>query len=369
MHASIGAAAAAGARGLWLGVNSQNARAIRFYEKSGFRKVGTKSFTLGNTVEHDFVMERPVHARDQADSPPGNGAGRPGVVASMKIEIWSDVACPWCYIGKRRFETALAAFPHRESVEVQWRSYQLDPSLPEHYDGTELDYLSTRKGMAPAQVAGMFAHVAEQAKGEGLNYRFDDVVVANSFTAHRLIHLAAAHGQQDAAKERLLSDHFEHGQDIGSREYLTSLGLDLGIDAGELDELFTTDKYADDVRMDFEEGRALGISGVPFFVIDRKFGLSGAQPAETFTAALEQAWQDSQPAGHGGHRPAARRRHRPARPAARTAAPSEPAPSSNAPGACARHPRLLTDRAKVSVCPGFRPRATPPNEPRPSTAS
>ena len=213
----------------------------------------------------------------------------------MKIEIWSDVACPWCYIGKRRFETALAAFPHRESVEVTWRSYQLDPTLPEHYDGTELDYLSTRKGMAPDQVSGMFEHVAAQARGEGLNYRFDKVVVANSFTAHRLIHLAAAHGKQDAAKERLLSDHFEHGKDIGNQDYLTSLGQDLGIDAGEVAELFSTDKYAADVRQDFEDGRALGINGVPFFVIDRKFGLSGAQPAATFTAALEQAWQDSNP--------------------------------------------------------------------------
>ncbi|MET3921209.1 DsbA family oxidoreductase [Arthrobacter sp. UYEF20] len=213
----------------------------------------------------------------------------------MKIEIWSDVACPWCYIGKRRFETALAAFPHRDSVEVKWRSYQLDPTLPEHYDGTELEYLSTRKGMAPDQISQMFEHVAAQAKGEGLNYRFDDVVVANSFTAHRLIHLAAARGKQDAAKERLLSDHFEHGKDIGNEAYLTSLGLDLGIDAGELAELFSSDKYADDVRRDFEEGRALGINGVPFFVIDRTFGLSGAQSAETFTAALEQAWQESNP--------------------------------------------------------------------------
>src|SRR6478752_364477 len=213
----------------------------------------------------------------------------------MKIEIWSDVACPWCYIGKRRFETALAAFPHRDAVEVQWRSFQLDLSLPEHYDGTELDYLSTRKGMAPDQVAGMFEHVASLASAEGLDYRFDAVVVANSFTAHRLIHLAAAHGQQDAAKERLLSDHFEHGRDIGSREYLTSLGAELGLDAGDVAELFTTDKYADDVRRDFAEARALGISGVPFFVIDRKFGLSGAQPAASFTMALEQAWQESHP--------------------------------------------------------------------------
>ena len=214
---------------------------------------------------------------------------------SMKIEIWSDVACPWCYIGKRRFEAALAAFPHRDAVEVKWRSYQLDPTLPEHYDGTELDYLSTRKGLAPQQVAQMFEHVAGQGKGEGLEYRFDQVVVANSFTAHRLIHLAAAHGKQDAAKERLLSDHFEHGKDIGNRGYLTSLGTDLGIDAVELNELFTTDKYAAEVRFDFEEGRSLGISGVPFFVIDRKFGLSGAQPVEKFTAALNQAWQDANP--------------------------------------------------------------------------
>ncbi|WP_426989549.1 DsbA family oxidoreductase [Pseudarthrobacter sp. Y6] len=213
----------------------------------------------------------------------------------MNIEIWSDVACPWCYIGKRRFEAALAEFPHRDAVDVTWRSYQLDPTLPEHYDGTELEYLSTRKGMAPQQVSQMFDHVAEQAKGEGLDYRFDQVVVANSFTAHRLIHLAAQHGQQDAAKERLLSDHFEHGKDIGSQEYLTELGLDLGINADEVAELFSTDKYADDVRFDFEEARALGITGVPFFVIDRKFGLSGAQPAETFTAALNQAWQETHP--------------------------------------------------------------------------
>ncbi len=213
----------------------------------------------------------------------------------MKIEIWSDVACPWCFIGKRRFEAALAAFPHRDAVQVKWRSYQLDPALPEHYDGTELEYLSTRKGMLPQQVSQMFDHVAQQAKDEGLDYHFDKVVVANSFPAHRLIHLAAAHGLQDAAKERLLSDHFEQGKDIGSREYLASLGRDLGIPSGELEELFTTDKYADDVRFDIEEARSLGISGVPFFVIDRKFGLSGAQPTATFTAALNQAWQDANP--------------------------------------------------------------------------
>src|SRR5205823_9821836 len=129
----------------------------------------------------------------------------------------------------------------------------------------------------------------------GLNYDFDRVVVANSFTAHRLIHLAAAHGKQDEAKERLLSDHFEHGRDIGSPEYLSSLGTELGIDDVELSELFNTDKYSDDVRQDVAEARALGVTGVPFFVIDRKYGISGAQPAALFSQALEQAWQDANP--------------------------------------------------------------------------
>ncbi|WAH99369.1 DsbA family oxidoreductase [Arthrobacter sp. MMS18-M83] len=213
----------------------------------------------------------------------------------MKIEIWSDVACPWCYIGKRRFETALSEFPHRDSVEIQWRSYQLDPSIPEHYEGTELDYLSKRKGMDPAQVSQMFDHVAMQGNGEGLNYRFENVVVANSFMAHRLIHLAAAHGKQDEAKELLLSGHFEHGKDIGSQEYLTLLGSDLGLPEAEVAELFSTDKYAEDVRGDIAEARMLGVTGVPFFVIDRKYGLSGAQPAEVFTQALAQAWQVANP--------------------------------------------------------------------------
>lgn len=220
----------------------------------------------------------------------------PAVVGrSMKIEIWSDVACPWCYIGKRRFESALNAFPHKDSVEVQWRSYQLDPSLPEHYDGTELSYLAERKGMDPAQVAGMFAHVTEQAAAEGLNYEFENMVVANSFNAHQLLHLAAAHDKSDVVKEALLSAHFEHGADIGNRETLVRLGTEAGLDAVEINEALDTDKYADEVRGDFDEARALGVTGVPFFVIDRKYGISGAQPAELFTQALEEAWQEANP--------------------------------------------------------------------------
>ena len=213
----------------------------------------------------------------------------------MKIEIWSDVACPWCYIGKRRFETALNGFAHKDSVEVQWRSYQLDPTLPAHYDGTELEYLVERKGMDKGQLLGMLGHVTEAAQGEGLNFQFDDVVVANSFNAHQLLHLAAAKGKGDAVKEALLSGHFEHGMDIGNREALVKLGTEAGLSAADIHEALDTDKYADEVRQDFAEARALGVSGVPFFVLDRKYGISGAQPSEVFSQALEQAWQEANP--------------------------------------------------------------------------
>ncbi|MCZ2402846.1 DsbA family oxidoreductase [Paenarthrobacter sp. Z7-10] len=213
----------------------------------------------------------------------------------MKVEIWSDVACPWCYIGKRRFEAALATFPHKDEVEVQWRSYQLDPSLPEHYDGTELAYLSERKGMAEDQLRGMFAHVTEQAAGVGLRYDFGKVVVANSFGAHQLLHLAAAHGQADGVKEALLSGHFEHGEDIGSRGFLVRTGTHLGLDPEEINQALDSERYADDVRQDFEEARSLGVTGVPFFVIDRTYGISGAQPSELFTQALNEAWQATHP--------------------------------------------------------------------------
>ncbi|WP_104162017.1 DsbA family protein [Arthrobacter sp. ZGTC212] len=216
----------------------------------------------------------------------------------MKIDIWSDIACPWCYIGKRRFEAALAAFPHRNEVEVTWRSYQLDPSLPAHYDGTEVQYLSERKGIDPQQLAGMLEQVTAQAAGEGLSYDFDSLVVANSFPAHRLIHLARAEGGSEAAdavKEALLSAHFEKGQDIGSTEVLTGIGAAAGVDPDRVRSMLATDEYSDAVNADIAQARSLGVSGVPFFVLDEKYGISGAQPVALFTSAVEQAWQESHP--------------------------------------------------------------------------
>ena len=213
----------------------------------------------------------------------------------MKVEIWSDIACPWCYIGKRRFEKALAAFPHRGDVEVTWRSYQLDPTLPDHHDGTELDYLVDRKGMSRAQVSQMFDQVTAIAADEGLRYDFGSVVVANSFAGHELLHLAQARGVGDEVKEALLSAHFEHGEDIGDREVLVRIGTQAGLDADEIARDLATHTWRDAVVADIAAANSLGIRGVPFFVLDEKYGVSGAQPTELFTQALEQAWRESHP--------------------------------------------------------------------------
>lgn len=212
----------------------------------------------------------------------------------MRIEIWSDIACPWCYIGKRRFEDALDGFAHKDDVDVRWRSFQLDPNLPDHFDGTESDYLSQMKGMPVAQVRQMFDHVTQQAAEVGLNYDFDSIVVANSFTAHRFLHFAETHGLMPDAKEALLSGHFEKGRDIGDIDYLAEVGREIGLDPDEVRRVLAADEYANEVRADISEARSLGAGGVPFFVIDRKYGISGAQPAEVFSQALETAWDEGQ---------------------------------------------------------------------------
>lgn len=213
----------------------------------------------------------------------------------MKVDIWSDVACPWCFIGKRRFEAGLRDFAHADDVEITWHSYQLDPSLPEHYDGSEVDYLAERKGMPREQVRQMFGHVAQQAESVGLHYDFDKLVVANSLRAHHLLHVAARHGVADAVKEELLSAHFEHGIDIGAAEELVAIGARHGLDAAEVRAALDDPRIRSEVEHDFAQARAYGIQGVPFFVLDGKYGVSGAQPAQTFTAALDQAWADTHP--------------------------------------------------------------------------
>lgn len=206
----------------------------------------------------------------------------------VRVDIWSDIACPWCFIGKRRFEKGVEEFEFSDNVDVYWHAYQLDPSLPEHYDGDEVQYLSQVKGMDPEQVKGMLEHVTEQAAGEGLNYRFDQLRPANSFTALRVLEQAKTESKGSEMKETLLSAHFERGLDTGDRQVLAKLATEVGLDEAATAETLNSQKYAEEVNADIEQARQLGISGVPFFVIDGKYGISGAQPAEAFTNALTQ---------------------------------------------------------------------------------
>ena len=213
----------------------------------------------------------------------------------MKVEIWSDVVCPWCYIGKRRFESALARFKHRDQVEVIWRSFELDPTSPRQVEGTLDNMLAKKLGVSAAQAAAMNAQVTDLAAQEGLEYRLDQAKPGNTFDAHRLIHLAAAHNLQGAAKEHLLHAYFSGGLAIGDPETLVKLGTEIGLDAEAVRAMLVSDAYAEEVRADIERARSFGIRGVPFVAIDETYGVSGAQPADTFLAALEQAWAASHP--------------------------------------------------------------------------
>jgi len=215
----------------------------------------------------------------------------------MKIEIWSDVMCPFCYIGKRNFETALARFKDKEEVEIIWKSFQLDPTLPEVAQESQHDYLVKSKGMSPAQVESMLENVTRMAKRAGLDYHLDRSVMVNSFRAHRLIQLAKNEGLGDEAEERLFRAYFTEGLDIADTDTLTRLGKEIGLDEGDIQEALTDNRYAELIRNDIEEAQALGIRGVPFFVFDRKYGVSGAQPPEQFLQTLEKSfseWKEKQ---------------------------------------------------------------------------
>lgn len=213
----------------------------------------------------------------------------------MTVEIWSDVVCPWCYIGKRRFEAALEEFGQRDAVEVVWRSFELDPEAPRETQGSLNEMLARKKGISTERAAAMTAQVTMMAAEEGLEYHMDRAKSGNTFDAHRLIHLAAEHGLQGAAKERLLRAYFTEGKAIGDTETLVALGVELGLDADEVRTALEGDAYASAVRADERRARMLGISGVPFFVIDGKYGVSGAQAPETVLGAMEQAWAEAHP--------------------------------------------------------------------------
>ena len=213
----------------------------------------------------------------------------------MKIEIWSDVACPWCYIGKRRFESAFAQFAHRDEAEVIWRSYRLDPHAPRQSEKSVVEVLAAKYGVSRAQAAAMHDRVSGIAAQDGLDYHMDTVRYANTFDAHRLIHLAASHGMQQEAEERFFKAYFTEGKDLGDTETLVQLLAEIGVDAGETRTVLAGDKYADAVEADVQRAAEFGIQGVPFFAIDEKYGISGAQPSDLFSEVLERAWSDAHP--------------------------------------------------------------------------
>jgi len=214
----------------------------------------------------------------------------------VEIEIWSDIACPWCYVGKRRFEAALARFEHRDDVRVTWRSFELDPEAPAAREGDRAEHLARKYGMSVDQARQAEQSMTETAAGEGLDFRFDVARAGNTFDGHRLVHLAAAHDLQDAMKERLLRAYFSEGELISDHETLQRLGEEVGLPAGEIAEMLAGDRFAAEVREDEQTATAFGISAVPTFVVDRALGASGAQPPEALLGLLQQGWDARPPA-------------------------------------------------------------------------
>jgi len=208
----------------------------------------------------------------------------------MRVDIWSDVVCPWCYIGKRRLEGALAQFEHADRVEIHWRSFELDPNAPAVREGDPAARLARKYGLSIEQARAANERLTTLAAAEGLAYRMDATRPGNSFNAHRLLHLAAHHGLQDALKERLLAAFFCESQAIGDPAVLRSLAASVGLDGEEVDEVLGGEAYAAEVRADESEAAGREITGVPFFLIDGRFGVPGAQDTGTILAALRKAW-------------------------------------------------------------------------------
>jgi predicted DsbA family dithiol-disulfide isomerase len=210
----------------------------------------------------------------------------------LTVEIWSDVVCPWCYIGKRRFEAALEAFEHRDEVTVMWRSFELDPEASGEPQGSSAERLASKYGMSVERAEQLHAEMTERAAREGLEYHLDRARGGNTFDAHRMIHLAATYGHQAAAQERLMRAYFTEGEPISDRETLVRLVAELGVDHDEARTAHELDRFSEDVREDEALAAQLGIQGVPFFVIERRYGVSGAQPVDVLSAALDRAWAE-----------------------------------------------------------------------------
>lgn len=213
-------------------------------------------------------------------------------VEKMKIEVWSDVMCPFCYIGKKKFEAALSEFANKNNTELTWKSFQLDPSIQSNTGLSSAEYLAQRKGMQLLQVKEMQANVAHMAEKAGLKFDFGKSVVANSFDAHRISHLALKHGVQDKVEELLFAAHFTNGKDIADKNTLVEIAKEAGIPEEETRKVLENKDFAKEVLSDIDEAQQLGISGVPFFVFNRKYAVSGAQDSKVFLQTLNTAFSE-----------------------------------------------------------------------------
>lgn len=213
----------------------------------------------------------------------------------MKVKIWSDVRCPFCYIGKKKFEAALAQFPQEKEVEIEWKSYQLDPNLKTDSNLSTLNYFVKAKGVSEDQAQEMFSRATNMAAEVGLKFNLETSVTANSFMAHRLIQLAKSKGLGNEIEEALFKAHFEEAKNIDDSEVLNKIGVSIGIEAEEVKNTLDSDAFAYEVKQDEIEARNIGVRGVPFFVIDGKYAISGAQPTDAFLQTLEKAWEEYKP--------------------------------------------------------------------------
>jgi predicted DsbA family dithiol-disulfide isomerase len=210
----------------------------------------------------------------------------------MKVEIWSDVVCPWCYLGKRRFEDALARFAQRDEVDVVWRSFELDPTALPERELLGAEHLAAKYGMSLEEAQSSQRRLTGLAAAEGLEYHLEKTAGGNSFDAHRLLHFAAASGRQEELNERLLRGYFTEGEAIGRRDVLARLADDVGLEPAEVAGVLAGDQFGEAVRADEQRARLLGINGVPFFAVDERYGISGAQSSDLLLSALEQAWSE-----------------------------------------------------------------------------
>jgi predicted DsbA family dithiol-disulfide isomerase len=214
----------------------------------------------------------------------------------MKVEIWSDVVCPFCYIGKRKFERALGEFAHRDDVQIEWKSFQLTPDfVPTPGESIHLS-LAKKKGVPEAEGRRMNDYMTQAAKEVGLNYQFDSAIPANTFQAHQLIHFAAHQGRQGDMKERLFAAYYLEGRDLNELDTLLNLTAEIGLDADAARQALEAGTYANEVRRDEYEAQQIGVRGVPFFVFEDKYAVSGAQPSEVFAEVLDKVWEESHPA-------------------------------------------------------------------------